>query len=130
MGRVAVLAVVLATSLAACGQPTPSASPTPSEMAPPSPMRASTPAERATVTPIPPTPTPSPVQSPTALPLASGPELLQDRCTACHGLDRVDHPHTRDQWESVVQLMKQYGAILTDDETQVLVDYLAETYGP
>jgi hypothetical protein len=57
-------------------------------------------------------------------------ELLESRCTACHGLDRVDHPHTREQWESVVDLMRQYGAILTDDEMQVLVDYLAEHYGP
>lgn len=93
-------------------------------------MVEATPPEQASVTPTPLGTTPSVVQSPTALPLASGLQLLQDRCTPCHGLDRVDHPHTRDQWESVVELMKEYGATLTDDETQVLVEYLAESYGP
>lgn len=94
------------------------------------PMVESTPPGQASVTPIPPGTTPSVLQSPTALPLASGLQLLQDRCTPCHGLDRADHPHTRDQWESVVELMKEYGATLTSDETQVLVEYLAESYGP
>lgn len=89
-----------------------------------------TPAEQLSVTPTWAGTTPSVVQSPTAPPIASGPQLLQERCTACHGLDRVDHPHTRDQWETVVDLMRKYGAHLADDEAQGLVEYLAETYGP
>ncbi len=89
-----------------------------------------TPAEQPSVTPPPAGATPSVVQTPTAPPIASGPQLLQERCTSCHGLDRVDHPHTQVQWEAVTDLMREYGAYLTDQEAQALVEYLAETYGP
>lgn len=89
-----------------------------------------TPAEQPSVTPPPAEATPSVVQTPTAPPIPSGPQLLQERCTSCHGLDRIDHPHTRAQWKAVVDLMRAYGANLTDQEAQALVDYLAETYGP
>lgn len=64
-------------------------------------------------------------------PTASGEELLQGRCTKCHGLAPVqEEGHTLDEWEHEVEEMRELGAQLTDAEAQILVEYLAETYGP
>jgi hypothetical protein len=61
----------------------------------------------------------------------SGQELLTDRCTGCHSLDRVrNSERSRGEWEDVVEWMETYGVELTDEEQEILVDYLAETYGP
>jgi len=60
-----------------------------------------------------------------------GDELLQSRCTVCHDLGRVQAAsNTLEEWEHEVEHMRELGAQLTDAEAQVLVDYLAETYGP
>jgi hypothetical protein len=61
----------------------------------------------------------------------SGEELLEARCTRCHALDIVEGAtKTQAEWESTVERMRAKGAELTDAEAQVLVDYLASTYGP
>lgn len=61
----------------------------------------------------------------------SGQQLLQERCTGCHSLDRVRNlEHTREEWVDIVEWMETYGVELTDEEQEILVDYLAETYGP
>jgi hypothetical protein len=60
-----------------------------------------------------------------------GETLLQERCTECHGLDRVTSvEQTRAEWEETVTDMIERGARLNEEEKTVLVDYLAETYGP
>lgn len=64
-------------------------------------------------------------------PTVSGLALLNDRCTECHTLDRVENASmTRDEWSATVEDMIERGAALNDQEKEVLVDYLAETYGP
>lgn len=69
--------------------------------------------------------------APTEEMVADGETLLQERCTECHPLDRVTSASmTRDGWEANVEDMIAKGAQLTDAEKEVLVDYLAETYGP
>lgn len=58
-----------------------------------------------------------------------GQALMQERCTVCHSLDRVESKHqTADQWKKTVDRMISNGAQLTPQEEQVLVDYLAQTY--
>lgn len=60
-----------------------------------------------------------------------GETLLEERCTQCHGLDTVTSAQmTRAEWEETVIDMVNRGAQLNDEEQTVLVDYLAETYGP
>jgi cytochrome c5 len=104
--------------------------PTQAPPAPPSPRGAEvTPVETPSPTPPRPEITPTEVQSPTPQPTLTGQELVQERCTICHGLERLDHPHTTAQWEGVVELMRSYGAELTDQEAQTLVEYLVENYG-
>jgi len=62
---------------------------------------------------------------------AAGKALLQERCTSCHGLDRTTSAtKTREEWEKTVTRMVQKGAELNEEEMTILIDYLAETYGP
>ena len=60
-----------------------------------------------------------------------GETLLEERCTQCHGLEQVTSlEQTRAEWEQTVTEMVNRGAELNEDEQSVLVDYLAENYGP
>jgi mono/diheme cytochrome c family protein len=62
---------------------------------------------------------------------ADGEVLLQDRCTVCHSLDRVTRAsRSKNEWEDTVARMRSHGADLSDEEQMVLVDHLAQTYGP
>ncbi len=62
---------------------------------------------------------------------ADGEALLQERCTECHDLGRVESAEkTREEWEDNVARMVSKGAQLDADEQSVLVDYLADTYAP
>jgi hypothetical protein len=64
-------------------------------------------------------------------PTLSGLTLLNDRCTECHTLDRVKSASkTREGWQETVTAMVQRGADLDEQEQEVLVDYLAQVYGP
>jgi hypothetical protein len=59
-----------------------------------------------------------------------GETLLQERCTECHGLDRVTSAEkSREEWLDTVTRMVNRGAELNEAEKEVLVGYLAETYG-
>jgi cytochrome c5 len=58
-----------------------------------------------------------------------GQALLQDRCTGCHSLTRVETASkTAEAWEATVNRMIGYGVVLSAEELEVLVQYLAETY--
>jgi len=60
----------------------------------------------------------------------TGEQLLTDRCADCHSPDKVKQsPQNRDGWVKTVSRMMSKGAQLTDTEKQILVDYLAATYG-
>ena len=64
-------------------------------------------------------------------PAQGGEELLESRCTRCHNLDRVKAASkTLDEWTVTVERMRGKGADLADAEAEILMDYLAETYGP
>lgn len=64
-------------------------------------------------------------------PSSEGATLLEERCTTCHGLDRVTQAtKTREEWEQNVARMVDKGAELNEEEQAILVEYLTETYGP
>ena len=68
---------------------------------------------------------------PTEAPAVDGATLLETRCSVCHGVDRTTSlTKTADEWEQTVTRMIGNGAQLTDAEKAVLVEYLAENYGP
>jgi len=58
-----------------------------------------------------------------------GQALLQANCTECHSLSRVERASkTAEEWMNTVNSMVDYGAVLSAEELDILVDYLAETY--
>jgi cytochrome c-type biogenesis protein CcmH/NrfF len=59
-----------------------------------------------------------------------GAALVQERCTVCHSLSRVENARfTASDWKSVVDQMIARGARLTPDEETVVVSWLAANYG-
>jgi hypothetical protein len=74
---------------------------------------------------------PEPAQ-PEAQPVSIDAEtLLQGRCTECHAQSRTTSAKkSAEEWEGTVARMVDHGANLNDEEQTILVDYLAQTYGP
>jgi cytochrome c5 len=109
------LFIVTGALLAACGAAQAPAAPT---------------AGASSMPALPPTATAAAMEaSQPAAPAPGGQTLLQERCTACHTLNRVVSAHkTADQWAAAVGRMIGKGAQLSAEEKQVLVDYLAKTY--
>jgi len=131
--------VVMAGILIACGGP--EATEPPTEAQPTAPPTEVPQEEEPTAPPteVPqeeePTPPPTEVpqeEPPTEPPLAGdGAVLLEERCTVCHGLDRTTSAQkTREQWEQTVVRMVGKGAELNEEEQEILIAYLTETYGP
>ncbi len=57
--------------------------------------------------------------------------LFLDACTACHTLERVREQRlNKEEWRHLIAGMLSEGVPLTDDEISLLVDYLAENFGP
>ncbi len=53
-------------------------------------------------------------------------ELLNQRCTVCHNLGRVEAADKdRRQWEAAIEKMIGFGARVSVDEKEVLVEYLS-----
>ncbi|PKN12488.1 MAG: hypothetical protein CVU69_06810 [Deltaproteobacteria bacterium HGW-Deltaproteobacteria-4] len=60
----------------------------------------------------------------------AGAILLYARCSVCHSADRAKRERkSRKQWEETVTRMMANGALLSEEEKVVLIDYLARTYG-
>jgi hypothetical protein len=58
-------------------------------------------------------------------------QLFLDACTACHTLERVKIQRLgKEEWRPLIAGMLSEGVPLTDDEISLLVDYLAENFGP
>lgn len=67
-----------------------------------------------------PSPTPSEVEP-------EGARLVQDKCDACHSLDRVESADKdKTQWATTVERMQGNGLSVTDEEKSAIIDYLAE----
>jgi hypothetical protein len=59
---------------------------------------------------------------------ADGQTLMQERCTSCHGTQFSQFHMSASQWKRTVDQMMARGAQLNQQEEQVLVTYLAQTY--
>jgi hypothetical protein len=61
---------------------------------------------------------------------ARGKELVESVCVLCHEFARIStEALTRDQWAGEIRGMLAEGAPLTDEEFEIVVDYLTKTYG-
>jgi cytochrome c5 len=59
-------------------------------------------------------------------PESQGKKLVDERCTKCHNLDRIQAAHhDRAGWENTVARMVRLGAKLNKEERQKVIDYLS-----
>jgi cytochrome c-type biogenesis protein CcmH/NrfF len=59
-----------------------------------------------------------------------GATLVQERCSVCHPLGRVESSnHTAAEWNTIVNTMISRGAKLTPEEKTVVVNYLVTNFG-
>jgi cytochrome c5 len=70
------------------------------------------------------------VKSHGPLPAGTGQAILLNTCTVCHDLGRVKiHRVSRDEWEETLSAMLNEGAMLSDQEFAVLLNYLSKNFG-
>lgn len=71
------------------------------------------------------------VQNHGPLPDGAGKKILLNTCTLCHDLKRVlRNGGTRENWEDTLSAMLNEGAMLSDEDFPVLLDYLARNFKP
>lgn len=75
---------------------------------------------------------PTPTEAPATkelLPALDGQALVQERCTECHSLGRVERARkTEAGWKANVERMVKKGTQLSQKEQTAVIQYLAETY--
>ena len=75
---------------------------------------------------------PTPTEAPATkdlLPALDGQALVQERCTECHSLGRVERAgKTEAGWKANVERMVKKGTQLSQKEQIAVIQYLAETY--
>ena len=65
----------------------------------------------------------------TKLPEGAGKEILHSACTGCHEIGRVLRAgYSAQDWRTVLHMMRNVGAQLSDDQMATLVTYLAENF--
>src|SRR5215467_3123857 len=63
------------------------------------------------------------------LPEGAGKDILLNTCTVCHDLGRVRiHTVSREEWEETLSAMLNEGAMLSDQDFPVLLNYLARNF--
>ena len=65
--------------------------------------------------------------------LPDGParKVILKSCTVCHGLDPyATKALDKAGWQAEINSMKTMGAVISDDDSAVLLEYLAKTFGP
>ena len=68
-------------------------------------------------------------QKQVAPPMLDGKSLLEERCTRCHDLGRVERARkTEEEWKATVERMVGKGARLGQAEQELVIQYLTETY--
>ena len=69
------------------------------------------------------------VKSHGPLPSGAGKDILLNTCTLCHDLGRVRaHTVSREEWEETLLAMLNEGAMLSDQDFPVLLNYLARNF--
>jgi len=72
---------------------------------------------------------PTPEQEEAAPVTLDGKSLVEERCTGCHDLGRVERAKkTEEEWKATVERMVSKGTQLNQAEQEVVIQYLAEAY--
>jgi cytochrome c5 len=65
------------------------------------------------------------------LPEAPGKALVAQKCTQCHDAARFAlQRHTEDEWDQVITQMQSNGMSLTDEEYDIVLNYLSKNLAP
>ena len=65
-----------------------------------------------------------------AQPKDRGHELVDEVCTYCHNLERLQGKElSREEWRGLTKGMISEGAPVTDQEYSLILDYLVKNYG-
>jgi len=60
-------------------------------------------------------------------PATGGQALVEQKCTMCHPIDQVNAAkYDKAKWEATVSRMETNGLVVTAEEKQAIIDYLAE----
>jgi hypothetical protein len=57
-----------------------------------------------------------------------GKTLVETRCTACHGINRVQQKRKASDWPTIVDSMISRGANLNSDEKTAVINYLTTNF--
>lgn len=69
--------------------------------------------------------------APPMLPDAPGKSIVVAKCTQCHGAEMFAFSHkTADDWDQTITKMTSNGLVITDQEYDVIMDYLTKNLGP
>lgn len=72
---------------------------------------------------------PTPEQEEAAPGTLDGKALVEERCTECHDLGRVERAMKgEEEWKATVERMVGKGAQLSEEEQALVVQHLAEAY--
>ena|SRR5437016_12729419 len=64
------------------------------------------------------------------LPEGPGKDLVIKACTACHGAENfTDKRNTKEEWKAVVQTMIEYGAEVSSEQAEIIINYLTKNFG-
>ena len=75
-------------------------------------------------------PVPGPPPAPVTLAPGDAADVVQSRCSVCHGVDRVVAvKRSKSGWTAIVGRMTYLGAALTPDQTKTVLDYLTANFG-
>ena len=66
-----------------------------------------------------------------SLPDGGGKAIIAGACSSCHGVDLITGKKVaREEWAGIIERMKGYGATLDATQTNSLLDYLVQNFGP
>ena len=58
-------------------------------------------------------------------------QVILDNCTACHGIDDYAYyAMDRAGWQKLIEAMKEKGAVISDGDRSILLDWLVSKFGP
>jgi len=65
------------------------------------------------------------------LPRGAVRQVILNDCTACHGIDDYAYyAMDRAGWQKLIESMKQKGAVVSDEDQSILLDWLVIKFGP
>jgi competence ComEA-like helix-hairpin-helix protein len=65
------------------------------------------------------------------LPEGSGKDLVENTCTDCHSLARIEAQHLNEEgWNGIIREMIENGAAINPNDMKAIVGYLAKNFGP